>query len=184
MMEMTLRAMRLPLPVRWMTACFSDSAKSMWVVWSWTGRSSCEVNLFLSNADGCWVAKRIATEATVLMKSMGYPATWHLRSHHADRCLSMELRITSSLSMHACESQLLRLASNQQPMVEVTDYGIIPRCHQCAHIQRGTHLGPSTPYRAASPQTATVPVEGRHSDQGGDLLAVQRALVPVDAQAV
>lgn len=34
MMETTLSMMRLPLSVFSMTACLSDSAKSVWVVWS------------------------------------------------------------------------------------------------------------------------------------------------------
>ena len=42
-METMLRMMRVPLSVCSMTACFSDSAKSVWVVWSWVGWSSVEI---------------------------------------------------------------------------------------------------------------------------------------------
>ena len=79
------------------------------------------------------------------------------------------------LAHAGCESQFLRLTSGQQPLVEGTDDGVVPGCHQSSHVQRGTNPGSSTPYRAATPQAATIPIERRHTDQGGDLLAVQRA---------
>ena len=43
MMETMLRMMRLPLSVCWMTACLSDSAKSVWALCSWVGWSSVEI---------------------------------------------------------------------------------------------------------------------------------------------
>ena len=42
-----------------------------------------------------------------------------LGSRQGERCLSMELRITSSLRMQAVRGQLLRLTSGQQALVEV-----------------------------------------------------------------
>ena len=64
MMEITLLMMRLPLSVCSMTACFSDSAKSVWAVWS--GVVCCAVAIICSKyRDKCLGCQGgIATKGT------------------------------------------------------------------------------------------------------------------------
>ena len=77
------------------------------------------------------------------------------------------------LAHASCEGQLLRLTSGQQPLVEVPYDRIEAAGCQRPHVQGGTNPGASAPDRAFAPQGATVPVEGSHSHQGGDLSTVQ-----------
>ena len=88
-----------------------------------------------------------------------------LRSHHAERCLSMELRITSSFRMQAVRASFFGLPAASNRCVEVPDDWVIPGCHQSSHAKCGTHPGSSTPYCTASSHGATVAVEGSYSDQ-------------------
>ena len=73
------------------------------------------------------------------------------------------------------ESQLLRLTSRQQPLVEVPDDGVVATGHQSSHVQGSANPGASAPDGPLASQGAAVPVEGSHSHQGGDLPAVQCA---------
>ena len=73
------------------------------------------------------------------------------------------------------ESQLLRLTSRQQPLVEVPDDGVAAAAHQRSHVQGSANPGASAPDGPLDSQGAAVPVEGSHSHQGGDLPAVQCA---------
>ena len=49
------------------------------------------------------------------------------------------------------ESDLLRLTSGQQPLVEVPDHRIEAAGHQCSHVEGGAYPGTSTPYGAFAP---------------------------------
>ena len=60
-------------------------------------------------------------------------------------------------------------------MVEVPDDGVEATSCQRPHVQDCAYPGAPTPYGAFAPQRATVPVEGSHSNQGGDLPAVRGA---------
>ena len=73
------------------------------------------------------------------------------------------------------ESQFLRLAAGQQSLVEAADDGVAATGYQRSHVQGSSNSGAPTPDGAFAPQGATVPVEGSHTDQGGDLPAVQGA---------
>ena len=73
------------------------------------------------------------------------------------------------------EGHLLRFASRQQPLVEVADDGVVAGCGQRPHVKGAPHSGAPAPDSAFASQDATVPVEGSHAHQGGDLPAVQGA---------
>ena len=53
-----------------------------------------------------------------------------------------------------------------------------PGGHQGCHVQGGSHLGAPTPHFAFSPQCAAVAVEGRNTDQGGNLIISPRFKAP------
>ena len=60
------------------------------------------------------------------------------------------------LAHAGCEGQLLRLASGQQPLVEVPDNGIEAGGCQGSHVEGGADPGASAPYGTFTPQrTAT-----------------------------
>ena len=92
-----------------------------------------------------------------------------------ERRLSMELRVTSSLRIHATRGHLLRLTGGQQSLIEVSYDGVAAGRGQRPHVEGGPHTGPSAPDGAFAPQSPAVPVEGSHAYQCGDLPAVQRA---------
>ena len=73
------------------------------------------------------------------------------------------------------EGYLLRFTGFQQALVELTQYRVATTGHQCAHIQRRAHRSSTAPHGPLASVRATVPIERRHTDQGSDLLAVQRA---------
>ena len=63
----------------------------------------------------------------------------------------MPLSITSSLRMDATsERHLFRLASCQQPLVEVPDSRVVAAGYQRSHVEDG-------PHRERPPQTARLP---------------------------
>ena len=74
-----------------------------------------------------------------------------------------------------CAGVLLRFTGFQQALVEVTQYRVATTGHQCAHIQRRAHRSSTAPHGTFASMRTAVPIERRHTDQGSDLLAVQRA---------
>ena len=83
----------------------------------------------------------------------------------------MELRITSSFRIQAVRATFFGLPA--EPLVEVPDDGVVAT--GCQHVQGGTNSGAPTPDCSSASHRAAVAVEGSHSDQSGDLPAVQRA---------
>ena len=79
------------------------------------------------------------------------------------------------LTHTGCEGHLLRIASGQQPPVEVTDDGVPATGHQRSHVQGGTNPGAPAPDSSFAPQGAAVPIQRSHSHQSGDLPVVQCA---------
>ena len=73
------------------------------------------------------------------------------------------------------QRHLFRLASCQQPLVEVPDSRVVAAGYQRSHVEDGPHPGASAPDGAFAPQGATVPVVGGHAHKGGNLPAIQRA---------
>ena len=73
------------------------------------------------------------------------------------------------------QGHLFRFTGRQQLLVEVADDRVVAAGHQRSHIEDGPHPGASAPDGAFATQGATVPVEGSHAHQGGDLLAVEGA---------
>ena len=71
------------------------------------------------------------------------------------------------------QGELLRLAGREEPLVEGPNQRVVSCRGQGRHVERGPYLGPSAPNRALAPQGAAVAVEGSHSHQGRDLLAVE-----------
>ena len=68
------------------------------------------------------------------------------------------------------EGELLRFMHGEKALVEGADHGIAPGGYQGGHVQCGSHTRPTTPDHALSALLATVLIERRQSDQGGDLL--------------
>ena len=79
------------------------------------------------------------------------------------------------LSHAGCEGQFLGLTGGQQPPVEVPYDGVVLASLQRSHVQGGSDPGAAAPDGAFAPQGATIPVEGGHAHQGGDLPTIQRA---------
>ena len=79
------------------------------------------------------------------------------------------------LAHAGCESQLLGLTSGQQPLVEVPDDRVEAAGYQRSHVQGSADPGTTAPDSPFASQSATVPVEGSHAHQRGDLSAIQRA---------
>ena len=73
------------------------------------------------------------------------------------------------------EGHLLRLTSGHEPPVEDLDNRIEPAGYQRRHVQCGSDPTASSPDGASAMQRAAVSVEGRRTDQGGDLPPVQGA---------
>jgi hypothetical protein len=68
------------------------------------------------------------------------------------------------------ERQLLGFMHGEEALVKGLDHRIAPGGYQCAHVQRSSHSRPAAPDRAVSALLATVLIEWRQSDEGGDLL--------------
>ena len=83
--------------------------------------------------------------------------------------------IENRKAVFACRrsGELLRLAGREEPLVEGPNQRVVSCRGQGRHVERGPYLGPSAPNRALAPQGAAVAVEGSHSHQGRDLLAVE-----------
>src|SRR3990170_1281884 len=73
------------------------------------------------------------------------------------------------------KGHLLGLASGDEAFVEGSDSRIAAGGDESSHVQHGPHLRAATPDGAPASQGATVPVQGRNADQGGDLLPIQRS---------
>ena len=78
--------------------------------------------------------------------------------------------------MHASgERHLLGFMHGEQVLVEGLDHRIASGGNQGGHVQRSSHSRPAAPDHALSALLATVLIEGRQSDEGGDLLVRDRA---------
>ena len=64
------------------------------------------------------------------------------------------------------QRHLFRLASCQQPLVEVPDSRVVAAGYQRSHVEDGPHPGASAPDGAFAPPGATVPVVGGHAHKG------------------
>ena len=69
----------------------------------------------------------------------------------------------------------LGLAGGDQALVEGAQAGVGPTGGEGGHVEGGADGGAPTPDRAAAAPGAAVPIEGRDADEGGDLVAVERA---------
>ena len=73
------------------------------------------------------------------------------------------------------ESHLLGLAGVQQAPIELSQYRIKSGGYQRSHVESRTHLGSTSPDGTFAAIRTTISIEGRHTDQSRDLLAVQLA---------
>ena len=64
------------------------------------------------------------------------------------------------------QSQLFRLSSRQQALVEVPYDRVEAAGYHRPHVEGYADPGPSTPDGTFAPQGTTVPVEGSHAHQG------------------
>src|SRR5207245_2825850 len=67
------------------------------------------------------------------------------------------------------------LSGRTQTPIEGLNHEVAPRGGHRCHVQHGPDSGASAPAGAGASQGATVPVQRGDPDQGGDLLAIQRA---------
>ncbi len=58
----------------------------------------------------------------------------------------------------------------EEPLVKRFDLRVVARGHQRAHVQHGAHMRAPAPDRAPTAEGPTVAIEGRHADQGRDVL--------------
>jgi hypothetical protein len=77
---------------------------------------------------------------------------------HGVRCLSIALRITSSLRMQAV-SATLRFTVTEQPLIEGTERRIIAAAHQRSHIEHIPYVCAAAPNHALAATRATVAVK-------------------------
>ena len=97
-------------------------------------------------------------------------------ARQGERCLSMELRMTSSLRMQAVRANFFGFASSHQPLVEVPDDGDCsdwPPAPPCTRLHGSGRVRPKTVRLPRSVPLSRL--KGSHSHQGGDLPAVQSA---------
>src|SRR5262245_25637500 len=71
------------------------------------------------------------------------------------------------------EGDLLGMAGGPKALVEGGEGRIVTGGSESGHIQRSPDGPAAALNHAAAPQRATVPVEGRDPDQGGDLSAIE-----------
>src|SRR6185312_6826922 len=75
---------------------------------------------------------------------------------------------------HACdERDLLLLSCGKQPSVEGSDCFVVASRHKRGHVQAAAGLGAPAPDAARAAQLPAVTRKGSHSNQLGDLLAVE-----------
>ena len=72
------------------------------------------------------------------------------------------------------EGDLLGLACGQEPFIEDTKDQIVAHGHEGGHVEGSAHMRAPSPTSPPSAQLATVPAEGRDTNEGGDLSAVER----------
>ena len=65
------------------------------------------------------------------------------------------------------------LTTGAQPQIEGSDSGIAADSRHRRHVQHSPDLGTPAPDATAAAQAATITVEGRQANQGGDLLAIE-----------
>jgi hypothetical protein len=71
------------------------------------------------------------------------------------------------------ECQFGMFTAGAQPQIEDSDSWIAADSRHRCHVQHSPDLGTPAPDAAAAAQAATVAVEGRQANQGGDLLAIE-----------
>jgi len=86
-----------------------------------------------------------------------------------DHCVENDQELTHARR----ECHLLRFPCSTQALIEGPDHRIEPGRDNGAHIEDGAHLCPSAPDGAAPSQRAAVTIQGRHADEGHDLLVRQ-----------
>ena len=72
------------------------------------------------------------------------------------------------------EGDFLDFTSGQQTLVEGPNHWVETCRHERAHVQHGAHMRAASPNGAPTPHGPTVAIEGRHTDQGRDLLPRER----------
>ena len=74
-----------------------------------------------------------------------------------------------------CEGNLDGLSGAAQMAIEGGNDGVPAAGDEGGHVERGSNAGPPAPGGAPTAPVVTISIEGRDADQGGDLLAPERA---------
>jgi hypothetical protein len=85
----------------------------------------------------------------------------------------MALRMVRSFRKGRHEGDLRRVAGGAETLVEREEDWIVTGCGERGPVQGAPHRAAAAANHPAAPQGATVPVEGRDPDQGGNLPAAE-----------
>ena len=72
-----------------------------------------------------------------------------------------------------CERNFIRLAALHQALIQNPDHRVVAAGQQRPHVGYGAYPRPSALEGSLASHGSTVPVDGRHADQSGNLLPVQ-----------
>src|SRR4029450_10957184 len=72
------------------------------------------------------------------------------------------------------QSDFFDFPCSEQPWIKGFDLRMKTCRHERTHVQHGAHMRASAPDRAPTAESPTVAIEGRHADQGCDLLPRER----------